>query len=88
MQWQQNGNGRTRAEVPGIIRVCSDHIELLCWPDRHVIGEIRLGGVLRLWDRRCKKFVLFKVEEILDQLEQSKESRGVGTADYPQSKPA
>jgi len=57
-----------RAEVPGIAEFDGDKVVLRCWPDKHWIGELRGGAVLRLWDRRCKKYVLFKVDELVKLL--------------------
>ena len=57
-----------RAEVPGIARLEDGNVELFCWPDHHWIGELRRGGVLRLWDRRGKKYIVFKVDDLLKLL--------------------
>jgi hypothetical protein len=54
-----------RPEVVGTTKIENGLVLLLCWPDKHWIGEIRPGGVLRLYDRRCKTYVLFRLEELL-----------------------
>ena len=66
------GGDRPRAEVPGVAELDGDRVVLRCWPDKHWIGELRGGIVLRLWDRRCKKYVLFSLEELLSKLARAK----------------
>lgn len=65
---------RPRAEVPGEAVVSGDHVELQCWPDHHWIGDVRPGSVLRLWDRRCKKYVLFRMDELLRLLKEAEQA--------------
>jgi len=63
---------RHRPEVPGIAEFEGDDLVLRCWPDKHWIGDLKAGVVLRLWDRRCKKYVLFSLEDVMNKLARAK----------------
>lgn len=55
---------QSRPEVLGIIEISQGAIVLRCWPHKHCVGEVRQDHVLRIWDRRCKKYVLFLMRDI------------------------
>jgi hypothetical protein len=57
-----------RPEVFGVAEIRDGRVELRCWPDKHWVGDVRRGAVLRVWDRRCKKYVAFRIDDLLEEL--------------------
>lgn len=56
------------AEVPGSIVVHHDRLTLHCGVRGHWVADVRRNAVLRVWDRRCKEYVLFRLQDLLAEL--------------------
>jgi len=61
-----------RPVVAGRTRIENGLVLLLCWPDKHWVGELGPGGALRLYDRRCKTYLLFNVLDLMQRLHESR----------------
>ena len=68
MSQMESRGRRRRPEVPGVIEICDGRLKLRCWPDGHWVGEVRRRALLSVLDRRCEKYVVFSISEILEKL--------------------
>ena len=52
-------------EMPGLISDSGGVVFLLCVSDKHKLGEIHPGNILKIKDRRCKTEVVFELTPLL-----------------------